>query len=173
MLRKRKDVTLPARSTGATTLRRFLRMLSPALLASLPAAAEASEAFCASLRQLAVAAAEGFVNVPPGRHLVPGSIEERRGVTRSGDGPPRAVLYVTMVRDNSRQHPNPAEGRFRAYATEIPACLPDAEAVSSADRSGGAERVWRTSRAVIGLRLDRGDGYLSNAEVELSIASRW
>jgi hypothetical protein len=155
-------------------LHRVIRRLLPlALLPSLPAMAETAGPFCAALRELAVAAADGFESVPRGGHKLPGSVEERRGITRSGDGPPRAVFYAVMLRDGSRQHPNPADARFRALGAEIPRCLPEAEAVSAAERQGGADMSWRTSQAVIGLRLDRGDGYLSNAEVEVSIASRW
>jgi hypothetical protein len=154
-------------------LRRLMLLLP--FLAPLPAeaSAEADAAFCTGLRRLVVAAAEGFVNIPGNTRLLPGSIEERRGVTRSPDGPPRAVVYAVMLRDNSRQHPNPADARYRALQGAIGHCLPDAEVLAASDRPTGATASWRTSSAVIGIRLDRGDAYLSNAEVEVSIASRW
>jgi hypothetical protein len=153
-------------------------LLAAATLAPPPAAAQAQPhgepaAFCAALRRLAAAAASGFESIDRAPHLIPGSVEERRGVTAAADGPPRAVLHAVMLRDPSRQRPNPVVARFEALRAEITRCLPEAEAGPVAQGQGGAQARWTTPQAVIGLRRDDGEGFASDAELELSVASRW
>lgn len=154
-------------------------ILAPVLLtllaAPLPAAAQAhaNDAFCAGLRQLVAAAASGFDYLPANQRLLPGSIAERRGVTRSEGGPPRAAFFAVMLRDASAQRPNPAEARFRALQAAIPRCLPDVAAGPGGEGPRGAVASWTIQQAVIGLRYDAGDGFASTAEIEISVASRW
>jgi hypothetical protein len=154
-------------------------LLAAAALLPLPAPAQPPQqhgeaaAFCAALRRLAAAAASGFDSVDRAPHLVPGSVEERRGVTAAADGPPRAVLYAVMARAPSRQRPNPVAARFEALRAEVARCLPEAEAGPVTQGQGGAQARWTTPQAVIGLRRDDGEGFASDAELELSVASRW
>lgn len=152
-------------------MRRLLAVALPLLAA--PASALAADAFCTGLSTLVAAASQGFDYLPRGGRLLPGSIEERRGITRTGDGPPRAVFFAVMLRDPAAQHPNPVQSRFRALQTAIGQCLPEAEARPAADGQGGAVARWSTQQALIELRRDDGSGGLSSAEVEISIASRW
>lgn len=154
-------------------MRRSLLLL-PLLLAPLAARAEAPPSpFCAGLRRLVAAAASGFDYLPANQRLLPGSVEERRGITRTEGGPPRAVFYAVMLQDASRRHPNPVEARFHALAAEITRCLPDATASPAQVREGGAVAGWTTPQALVGLRRDDGQGFASTAEVTLSVASRW
>ena len=149
--------------------------LLPLLVAPLPADAQqhAPDAFCAGLRQLVAAAASGFDYLPANQRLLPGSIEERRGITRSEGGPPRAAFFATMLRDASAQRPNPAQARFHALQAAIPRCLPDAAAGPGGEGPHGGVASWTIQQAAIGLRYDPGDGYAASAEVEVSVASRW
>ena len=131
------------------------------------------DAFCNGLRQLVGAAASGFDYLPRDSRLLPGSIEERRGITRSGDGPPRAVFYAVMLREAAREGPNPAAARFRTLQAEITRCLPDAQAAPAAEGQGGAVARWSLPTAIVGLRRDDGAGFASSMEVEVSVAPRW
>jgi hypothetical protein len=154
-----------------TELHRLI--LLPPLLASLPTQAQATEAFCAGLRQLVEAAANGFDNLPIGEHHLPGSINERRGITQSPDGPPRAAYYATMMSSPSHRQPSAAELHFHELHGEIARCLPDAENGPVIPGQGGARMSWTTQQAMVHLRREDGDGFASNAEVEVTVASRW
>jgi hypothetical protein len=151
---------------------RRLAVILP-LLAPLPAGAQATDAFCAGLLQLVAGAAQGFAEMPRTGGVLHGSIEERRGVTSTDDGPPRAVYYAVMLRDDARRRPNPADGHFRRLQAEIARCLPQAQPSALTPGQGGARITWTTEQALVGLRLDDGGGDAGNAEVEVSVASRW
>lgn len=173
--RDRERRTLGRTDPGVPALRRLLTLLV-LLAAPLPALAQGQprqDPFCTALRQLVTAAASGFDYVPRGQRLIPGSVDERRGVTRTGDGPPRGVIYAVMLRDQSRQRPNPVVARFTALQGQITRCLPEAEAGPVVQGQGGLTTSWRTPQAIIGLRRDDGEGFASTAEVELSVAARW
>ncbi|MBX9700255.1 MAG: hypothetical protein K2X74_12515 [Acetobacteraceae bacterium] len=129
--------------------------------------------FCTALRQVVNAAGSGFDYLPRNQRLLPGSVEERRGITRTGDGPPRAVVYAIMLRDNSGERPSPAAARFQALQAAISRCLPDAQASPPQAAPRGATAAWTLPMALIGLRRDEGEGFASSAEVEISVASRW
>lgn len=131
------------------------------------------DAFCNGLRQLVGAAGSGIADLPRDSRLLPGSIEERRGITRSGDGPPRAVFYAIMLREPARAGPSPVAARFRALRGVITHCLPDAQAAPAAEGQGGTTARWTLPTAIVGLRHDDGAGFASSAEVEVSVASRW
>jgi hypothetical protein len=146
-----------------------------ALLATLlaPLPAEAQDAFCAGLQRLVRGAANGFLEIPAGGRILHGSLEERRGVVRSEEGPARGGYLALMLTAPSRERPNPAVTRFHALQAEIARCLPDAQAgqVQRVDR--GQRVVWTTPQARIVLRSDEGDGFASNAEVDVAVVSRW
>jgi hypothetical protein len=122
-----------------SALRRALLLLS--ILAPLPVAAQPPrnhDPLCAGLVNLVAAAPSGFDYVPRDTRQIAGSIEERRGITRTGDGPPRAVFYAVMMRDNSRERPNPVQARFRTLQAAIARCLPAAQAAPVAEGPRGA-----------------------------------
>ncbi|WP_270938269.1 hypothetical protein [Falsiroseomonas oryzae] len=151
----------------------LLACLALTLLAPPPAAAQAPDALCTALRRLAEAAANGFDYLPTGQRYVPGSVEERRGVLRPADGPARAVFYATMAMTNSAQRGHAFAQRAHALETDVGRCFPQAEASGMQPVQHGAFGTWTLPRAVIALRRDDGDGGLSSAEIELSVASRW
>lgn len=159
-------------------MRRLALLLLP-LLAPADAEAQSRNAqrgqdpFCAALTRLVGAAGASFDYLPRNQQLVPGSISERRGVARTGDGPPRAAIFAVMMRDESRQRPNPVIPRFEQIRQQVTRCLPDAVANPVTPGQGGAVTSWTMQMAVIGLRRDDGEGAASTAEVELSVASRW
>jgi hypothetical protein len=161
-------------------VRRLALLLLP-LLVPLDAAAQqrnaprGQDAFCAALTQLAGAAGSGFDYLPRGQQLIPGSVNERRGIAArgSGGGPPRAAFFAVMMRDESRQRPNPVVPRFEQLRQQITRCLPDAVANPVTLGQGGAVTSWTLQMAIIGLRRDDGEGAASTAEVELSVQSRW
>jgi hypothetical protein len=151
---------------------RRLILLLP-LLALVPIQARATDAFCAGLRQLVEASADGFDYLPLGQRLLPGSLHERRGIAQSPDGPPRAAYYATMMSGPSSRKPSAADQRFRELHGTIARCMPDAESGPTIEAQGGARTSWTTPRAVVHLRREDGDGFASNAEVEVTVASRW
>lgn len=155
-------------------MRRLALLLLP-LLAPLEAEAQqrGPDAFCTALTRLVTAAGASFDYIPRNQQLIPGSISERRGVARTGDGPPRAAIFATMMRDESRQRPNPVVPRFEQLRQQVTRCLPDAVPGPVTPGQGGATTSWTLQRAVIGLRRDDGEGAASTAEIELSVASRW
>jgi len=142
-----------------------------ALCAPLPATAQ--DAFCVGLRTLAQGAANGFLEIPAGGRQLHGSLQERRDVVDVGDGPARGAYVALMLSAPSRERPNPAAMRFRALQAEIERCLPQAQPgqVQRVDR--GERMIWTTPEARILLRTDEGDGFASDAEVELAVVSRW
>jgi hypothetical protein len=160
-----------ARLKSVTDLR-CLILLFP-LLALMPIQAKATDAFCAGLRQLVEAAANGFDSLPLGERRLLGSLNERRGITQSSDGPPRAAYYATMMSGPSRRQPSAAELHFRELHGEIARCLLGAEDGPMIGGQGGARTSWTTPQAVVHLRREDGDGFASNAEVEVIVASRW
>ncbi len=141
------------------------------LLAPLPAAAQ--DAFCRGLQRLAAGAANGFMEIPAAGRVLHGSVQERRGMVESEDGPARGAYLALMLTAPSRERPNPAATRFQALHAGIARCLPGAEggAVQRAER--GQRAIWATPQARIVLRSDEGDGYASDAEVEIAVVSRW
>lgn len=155
-------------------MRRALLLIS--ILAPLQAAAQPArnaDALCTGLHYLVAAAPSGFDYVPRDPRQIPGSIEERRGIVRTGDGPPRAVFYAVMLRDASRERPNPVQARFRSLQAAIARCLPDAQAAPVSEGAHGAMATWTLPQALIALRRDDGEGFASTAELELSVAARW
>lgn len=168
LIRRRDTGSLPYPSLEIALLRFCLLV---ALLLPLPAAAQAPDAFCLSLRRLAEGAANGFDYIPQGGHVIPGSVFERRGVFQDQDGPARAA-YIALLA-TSRERPSPIEARFRHVQAEIARCLPDAQAAPLQQVQRGAIATWTTSQARIALRRDDGDGFASDAELELAVASRW
>jgi hypothetical protein len=152
-----------------------LRRLIPLLAILLPStlAAQPADRFCAGLRQLVAATQSSFEYLPQGVQLLPGSIAERRGITSSDGGPARAAIFAVMLRTPSRQRPNPVEARARALEAEISRCLPGAERREPLQQQNGAVLRWVTEWAVVSLRRDDGDGFASDAEVEVTVASRW
>lgn len=159
-------------------MRRLGFLLLP-LLASVEASAQQRAApggpdpFCAALTRVVGAAGSGFDYLPRNQQLLPGSINERRGIVRTGDGPPRAAFFAVMMRDESRQRPNPVVPRFAELQRQITRCLPEAQVTGPTTGQGGAVASWTLSRALVGLRRDDGEGAASTAEVEISVASRW
>lgn len=149
------------------------KLLALTLLASLPVEAMADRAFCASLQGLTAAAQSRFDWLPHTGRNVAGSIEERRGVVQSVSGQPHGIYYALMVRHDSRQQPNPVPERFTALQREVGQCLPDASFLGVTEGQGGALATWQTQYARITLRRDDGRGELTQALVELAIASRW
>jgi hypothetical protein len=168
LIRPRDKGTVPHRSES-TALRRLA--LLAILLAPLPAAAQ--DAFCAGLQRLVRGAASGFLEVPPSGHVLPGSREERRGMIRDQDGPAHGAYLALMLTAPSAQRPNPAATRFHALQAEITRCLPDAESAPAQRVDRGQRAVWTTPQARVVLRSDEGDGFASDAEVDIAVVSRW
>jgi hypothetical protein len=146
--------------------------LLPLLLA--PITAEAQDAFCTGLRQVVHAAATEFAELPLGSHYLHGSVNERRAVAPPVQGgPPRAVYYAVMLRDNSARAFTLAESHMRSLQAEITRCLPQAQASVVASNERGAFQSWTLERAVVGLRREDSRGFASSTEIEVSITSRW
>ena len=148
-------------------------MLVLTLIAALPFEAAANTAFCNALRQVVSAAQSRFDSLPAGRHVIPGSIEERRGIMQSASGQPHGVVYAVMFRHDVRQQPNPVRERFAALQREVGQCLTDASALGVTEGQGGAMANWQTPYARIGLRRVDGGRELLESMIELSVASRW
>jgi hypothetical protein len=159
------------RSNPVTNLRRLILLLP--LLAQTPTQAQATDAFCLGLRQLVEAAANGFDYLPLGERRLPNSLNERRGITQSPDGPPRAAYYATMMSTPSRRQLSAAELHFSELNAEIGRCLLGAESGPMIRGQDGVRTSWTTPRAVVHLRREDGDGFASSAEVEVIVASRW
>jgi hypothetical protein len=158
-------------------VRRLALLLLPLLA---PDAAEAQQRnqrgpdpFCAALTRIVGAAGSGFDYLPRDQRLIPGSLNERRGIARAANGPPRAAWFAVMMRDESRERPNPVIPRFDQLRQQVTRCLPEATAMPVTPGQGGAVTSWVLPMAVVGLRRDDGEGAASTAEVELSIQSRW
>lgn len=150
-------------------MRRLLLTLP--LLAPLPALA--NDAFCQALERVVTAAQFSFDSLPRAAHLLPGSIEERRGIVRTPEGPSRNAVFALMLRVDGRQHAPQVTQRFAALQSQIAACLPDAQASRVERGQGSAEQThWTTQYAVIGLRADDATTG-ATAEVELMVAARW
>ncbi len=132
------------------------RLLVLTLLAALPFEAAASPAFCEALNRLVSAAQSRFDWLPPGRHLIPGSLGERHGTVEGGDGEPRGIIYATML-----------------LQREVAECLPNANGLGTVRGAGAALARWQTPYADIGLRRVDGTGDVAEAMIELSVASRW
>ncbi|MEI6159824.1 MAG: hypothetical protein WCP77_08325 [Roseococcus sp.] len=142
------------------------------LLAPLPAAAQ--DVFCNGLRQIVQGAAQDFVELPLGSHYLHGSVNERRGVAPPANGgPPRAVYYAVMLRDDSSRAFALADGHMRNLQGEISRCLPQAQASGVASNDRGSFQTWTMERAVVGLRREDSRGFASSTEIEISITSRW
>ncbi len=152
-------------------MRRHLLVLT--LLAALPFEAAANPAFCEALNQLVRAAQSRFDWLPPGRHLIPGSLEERHGTVQTQDGEPRGVIYATMFLERERHDPRVVRERFAALEREVTQCLPNASALGIREGAGAALARWQTPYADIGLRRVDGGRELAESLIELSVASRW
>ncbi|PWS34074.1 hypothetical protein DFH01_27500 [Falsiroseomonas bella] len=150
-----------------------MRRLSLLLPLLMPLPAEANEAFCPALKRLVAAAQWGFNDIGLAPHLIPGSIAERRGVTRVLDGPERGAIFATMLRTESREHAAEVRHRFDALRGEIGHCLSDAQASPVSGGQGGQQAHWTMPYAVVRLRADGGDGFASTSEVEITVAARW
>ncbi|MBW6400738.1 hypothetical protein KPL78_22955 [Roseomonas sp. HJA6] len=142
------------------------KILALALLASLPLEAQADRAFCEGLQGLVQAAQSDFDWLPRMSHNIPGSLDERRGMVRSEDGPVRGAYIAVMFRHDA----NPAQlrERFAALQREVAGCLQDASALGTQQGGGGIVARWQTPYADISLRGVDGGG-----EIELSVARRW
>lgn len=149
--------------------------LPVALLAPLLAAApaEAQDAFCAGLQRLVRGAANGFLEIPAGGHVLHGSLHEQRGTVRADEGPARAAYIALMMTGPSGGRPNPAAARFHALQGEITRCLPDAQAAPPQRVDRGQRAIWTTAQSRVVLRSDEGDGFASTAEVDVAVVSRW
>lgn len=150
-------------------MRRLLLLV--ALFAPLPAAAQ--DAFCTGLQRLVEQARWGFSDLGLGGRVLHGSVQERRGVLESPDGPARGAFFAIMLNAPSRELAAVVAPRFQALHTEIARCLPTAEGGATQAGQGGAVAVWRTPYAVVRLRREDGDGFASTAEIEVVVASRW
>ncbi len=150
--------------------------LAAALLAPLPTLglAQAQDAFCQGLRQIVQAAAQDFVELPAGNRYLHGSVAERRAVAPPFQGgPPRAVYYAVMLRDDSPRAFTLADSHMRTLQTEITRCLPQAQASGVASNDRGTLQSWTMERAIVGLRREDSRGFASSTEIEVSITSRW
>lgn len=152
-------------------MRRHLLLLT--LLAALPFEAVASPAFCEALNQLVSAAQSRFDWLPPGRHLIPGSLEERHGTVEGQDGEPRGIIYATMFLQREGRDLRALRERFAALEREVAECLPNANGFGTLQGAGAALARWQTPYADIGLRRVDGTGDVAEAMIELSVASRW
>jgi hypothetical protein len=146
--------------------------LAAALLA--PFSAQAQDAFCTGLRRVVQAAAQDFVELPAGTHYLHGSVDERRAVAPPFQGgPPRAVYYAVMLRDDSPRAFTLAESHMRRLQADIAGCLPQAQASGVASNDRGSLQTWTMERAVVGLRREDSRGFASSTEIVVSITSRW
>ncbi|MGG5818605.1 hypothetical protein [Falsiroseomonas sp. HW251] len=152
-------------------MRRLL--LLGCLLLPLPAAAQSGDAFCAGLQRAIQLAANGFLEVPLNEHLIPGTIEQRRGVLEDQDGPARAALIVVVYADPTRRETAALESHFHGYAERVARCLPGAASNGPLPVARGVMSSWQTEQARIRLRRDAGDLYSDPAKVEITVASRW
>lgn len=147
-------------------LRPFLALAAIALLPAV-AGAQSASPFCNGVAQLVVAAPDRFEPLPPGVRVIPGSIEERRGVNNSG-GDPRGA-YIALVSRVPR-----AEGHaaFERVQHEMQRCLPgwQANVVSGAD---GAIATWTLERAVIRVVQAIDDTDPQRAAVAVQVLERW
>jgi len=151
-----------------------MRRLALLTLLLAPMTAQAQDALCTGLRQIVHAAATDFAELPLGSHLLHGSVNERRAVAPPVQGgPPRAVFYAVMLRDNSPRAFTLADSHMRNLQTEINRCLPQAQASGVATSDRGSFQSWTMERAVVGLRREDSRGFASSTEVEVSITSRW
>lgn len=149
-------------------------LLAMTLVAALPFEAAAQPAFCEALNQVVAAAQSRFDWLPPGgRHLIPGSLDERHGTVSTSDGEPRGVIYATMFLEPARQPPNAVRERFAVLHREVSGCLRNANSLGTVEGAGAALARWQTPYADIGLRRVDGGVELAEALIELSIASRW
>lgn len=153
-------------------MRRLALLLPLPLLAPLPVAPQPHDAFCAGLLHLVQAAPSGFAYVDRGQRVVPGSLDERRGVLAAAFGPPRAAYHAMMLRTPA-EHGSTTQARFHALQAQIGHCLPGIPATPVTAGEGGAHIAWTTDQAVILLRREDGQGGASTAEVEISVAARW
>lgn len=150
-------------------MRRHLLALT--LLASLPLEAQADRAFCEGLQGLVQAAQSDFDWLPRMGHNIPGSLEERRGMIQSQDGPVHGAYFATMFRHDAA--PAETRQRFAALEREVAGCLPDASALGTQQGQGAAMTRWQTPYAVIGLRRVDGGRELEQSLIELSVMRRW
>lgn len=152
-------------------MRRHLLALT--LLAAAPFEASANTAFCEALNQLVSAAQSRFDWLPPGRHLIPGSIDERHGVVQRPDGEPRGVIVAVMYRQNGPVQANVVRQRFDTLQREVGGCLPNATTLDTMQGAGATLARWQTPYADIGLRRVDGGAEVPETVIELSVASRW
>lgn len=147
------------------------KLLALTLLASLPVEAVADRAFCAGLQGLVQAAQSDFDWLPRTGHNIPGSIEERRGMVQSQDGPTHGAYFAVMFR--GRATPAQVHERVAAFEREIAGCLPGATALGTQQGQGAALTRWQLPYAIVGLRRNDGGGELPDATIELSVMRRW
>ncbi|UPY36446.1 hypothetical protein [Sediminicoccus sp. KRV36] len=151
-----------------------MRRLALLTILLAPITAQAQDAFCNGLRQIVQAAAQDFAELPQGTHYLHGSVNERRAVAPPVQGgPPRAVYYAVMLRDNSPRAFTLADGHMRSLQTDITRCLPQAQASGVGSNDRGSFQTWTLERAVVGLRREDSRGFASSTEIEVSITSRW
>lgn len=147
------------------------KMLALALLASLPLEAQADRAFCEGLQGLVQAAQSDFDWLPRTSHNIPGSIDERRGMIQSQDGPVHGAYFAVMFRHDAA--PAETQRRFTALEREVAGCLQGAQALGTQQGQGAALTRWQTPYAVIGLRRMDGGRELEQSLIELSVMRRW
>lgn len=152
-------------------MRRLL--LLGGLLLPLPTVAQAQDAFCNGLRRVVQSAADGFMEMPEGDRLIPGTTQQWRGTLEDADGPARGAVFMLLDLDPARRAAATVDVHFRRYAEEIGRCLPDAQASGVMPAQRGAIAMWQNGQARVRLRRDDGDGGASSAQLELAVASRW
>ena len=150
-------------------MRRHLLALT--LLASLPLEAQADRAFCEGLQGLVQAAQSDFDWLPRMAHNIPGSLDERRGMIQSQDGPTHGAYFAVMFRHEAA--PAQVRERFAALEREVAGCLPGATALGTQQGEGAAMTRWQTPYAIVGLRRVDGGRELEQSLIELSVMRRW
>ena len=133
---------------------------------------QGQDAFCCGLRQIVAGVAQDLSELPLGRYF-PGSVNERRGVISTDGGPERGVLYAAMGQAEGERSLRQAEARFRALQDEIARCLPKAQPGNPQRGPDGTMIRWQMQRWIVGLRLSEAQGFVTSAEVEISVARRW
>lgn len=147
------------------------KILALALLASLPFEAQADRAFCEGLQGLVQAAQSDFDWLPRTGHNIPGSLDERRGMVQSEDGPIRGSYIAVMFRHDAA--PAQVRERFAALQREIGGCLEGASALGTQQGGGATVARWRTPYADVSLRGVDGGRELEQSLIELSVMRRW
>jgi len=149
----------------------MLRPILALAAIALPAAAGAQSAspFCNGIAQLVVAATDRFEPLPPGARMIPGSIEERRGTTPTGEsGPPRGA-YIALL---SRVPRDEGRAAFERAQHEVQRCLPGWQA-NVVSGTAGFIATWTLERATIRVVQAIDDTDPQRAAVALQVLERW